>query len=672
ASGSSAGTQPTNLTRKMASFSRILLIVILGLAASTFAVGTLRGEPALQMFMAAVALAVGAIPEGLPAALTITLAISVKRMARRNAIIRRLPAVETLGSVTVICSDKTGTLTQNRMTVREILADEAYRAGPDGAITDESGSTAAAAPGSALGETLRAGLLCNDARLVTEGGEEKVAGDPTEGALLVSARAVGLDREKEAAALPRIDFIPFESAYQYMATLHRDREGAVVYVKGALERLLPVCAEGLDAGGTPAPLDAEGTRRAAAEMAGRGLRLIATARKRMPAGTERVTHADLAGGLTFLGIQAMMDPPRPEVAAAIESCRTAGIQVKMITGDHALTACAIARQLCLHQTCAPDMPDPVSVNGAEIEPMDDAALADTVTRASVFARVTPDQKLRIVESLQSLGHVVAMTGDGVNDAPALKKADIGIAMGINGTDVARESADMILADDNFTTIERAVEEGRSTFDNLTKFITWTLPTNIGEGLVILAAVFAGAALPILPVQILWINMTTAVLLGLMLAFEPIESGIMKRPPRDPRAPILTGEIVFRILLVGALLLAGSFGLFLWKLHQGMSEAASRTVAVNLFVITETLYLFNCRSLRKSAFSIGFFSNPWVLAGSAAMICLQMLFTYLPVMNTLFHTAPIGLPDWAGIAVLSVVTSLIVSIEKGIRQRFEKK
>jgi len=463
--------------------------------------------------------------------------------------------------------------------------------------------------------------------------------------------------------LPRIDAIPFESQHQYMATLHSagaDNPG-VMYVKGSVETILERCALFLDSAGQPAVLDAERVHGAVGEMAAKGLRVLAFARGEIKRGTTGLNHADVASGLIFLGLQGMIDPPRQEAIQAVQKCHAAGIRVKMITGDHALTASSIARQVGLHN------PSDV-VTGKALTGISDLELIDVADRTSVFARVTPEQKLRLVEALQAKGNVVAMTGDGVNDAPALKRADIGVAMGITGTDVAKEAADMVLTDDNFASIEAAVEEGRGIFDNLTKFIVWTLPTNLGEGLVILAAIFAGVPLPILPVQILWINMTTAVLLGLMLAFEPKEPGIMSRPPRDPKTPILTGVLGWRLFIVGMLLLAGAFGLFEWELMTGATVTAARTVAVNVFVLVELFYLFNCRSLTQSAFRLGFFSNPVLFGGVAIMVILQMMFTYLPTMNIMFHSAPISIEAWGRILAVSVFASFVVGIEKWLRAR----
>ncbi len=656
----------TPLTRKIARFSRILLYAILALAGITFGAGLLRGQAAFDMFMAAVALAVGAIPEGLPAAMTITLAIGVSRMARRRAIIRRLTAVETLGSTTIICSDKTGTLTENQMTVQEIMAGggqfivSGSGYAPSGKIL-KKGVTIDAAEFPALTECLKAGLLCNDSLLVEKEGRWEVHGDPTEGALFVSAMKGGLTADVEKKQLPRIDTIPFESQHQYMATLHdkgADKQRCV-YVKGSAESVLERCSSLLDSEGRTIAMDKDRILQDVESMAAKGLRVIAFARGGLKQGTNALHHADISSGLTFLGLQGMIDPPRAEAIEAVKKCRTAGIHVKMITGDHALTASAIAGQIGLNA-------DGNAITGKEMAQLSDRALIDVAGRTAVFARVTPEQKLRLVEALQTKGNVVAMTGDGVNDAPALKKADIGVAMGITGTDVAKEASDMVLTDDNFASIEAAVEEGRGVFDNLTKFIVWTLPTNLGEGLVILVAIFAGVTLPILPVQILWINMTTAVLLGLMLAFEPKEPGIMMRPPRNPKTPILTKELIGRIFIVASLLLAGAFGLFQWELLRGAPVAEARTVAVNVFVMAELFYLFNCRSLKKSVFALGLFSNPWVWGGVTIMLLLQLLYTYLPAMNWMFHSAPIGLEAWGRILAVSVLVFFVIGIEKWLR------
>lgn len=674
---STADVLETPLTRKIAGFSRLLLVVILALAALTFAVGVMRGQSAFDMFMAAVALAVGAIPEGLPAAVTITLAIGVSRMARRRAIIRKLPAVETLGSTTTICSDKTGTLTVNQMTVREVYAAgqkfELTGSGysPDGEIKPCGGT--AFGDNAAASECLLSGLLCNDSTLVQKDGRWDVNGDPTEGALLVSARKTGLDDRQVAQQWPRLDSIPFESQHQYMATLHdhEDERSRPVYVKGSIEVVLSKCNSALDASGQAADLDSAVVYAQLEEMASQGLRVLAFARGEMPAGSTAIGHSDIAN-LTFLGLQGMIDPPRPEAIDAVRACQSAGVRIKMITGDHPVTARAIAEKLGLDGATSGAEQSPLVMTSHDLAEKSDRELIDIAEQVAVFARATPEQKLRLVRALQANGHVVAMTGDGVNDAPALKQSDIGVAMGVGGTEVAKEAADMILTDDNFATIEAAVEEGRGVFDNLTKFIVWTLPTNLGEGLVILAAILAGVTLPLLPVQILWINMTTAVLLGLMLAFEPKEPDIMRRPPRDPKTPILDRTLILRIGIVGVILLVGAFGSFEWALGQGFSDAAARTVAVNVFVTVELFYLFNCRSLTKSMFTLGLFTNRWIVVGVATMVTLQLAFTYVPLMNYLFHTAPIGWDAWWRILLAGVAAYVIVGIEKSLRRQWSKR
>jgi Ca2+-transporting ATPase len=521
----------------------------------------------------------------------------------------------------------------------------------------------------ALAECLKAGLLATESQLVQKDGRWDVEGDPTEVALIVAARKAGFSEEALAKSLPRIDIIPFESERQYMATLHasgKDRE-TLVYVKGGVEVVLGRCVNMMDGAGGTIPLQAEEILEHAEQMASQGLRVLALGRGKLPAAAKALSHADVASSLTFLGLQGMIDPPRQEAIAAVRACQAAGISVKMITGDHVLTASAIAQQIGLDGAGSPTA-SPQALTGKAMAKLADEELAAAAERVAVFARVSPEQKLRLVEALQSRGHVVAMTGDGVNDAPALKQADIGVAMGITGTDVAKDAADIVLTDDNFATIEAAVEEGRGVFDNLTKFIVWTLPTNLGEALLVLTAVVSGAMLPILPVQILWINMTTAVLLGMTLAFEPKEPGIMQRPPRDPRKPLLTSDVVWRMILVGGFMLAGGFGLFEWELNSGADLTEARTVAVNVFVLIELFYLFNCRSLTRSAFQVGFFSNRWVLGGAGAMLALQVMFTYLPIMNRLFQSAPLSGWAWLRVVALGVTVFAVVGLEKWARRR----
>ena len=649
--GTSAGVA-TPLTRRLARFSRWLTVIIMALAAVTFAIGIARGETVAYMVTAAVALAVGAIPEGLPAAVTITLAIGVSRMARRHAIIRKLPAAETLGSTTVICTDKTGTLTQNRMTVRYVYAG-------DQVIELDSGPPGLAAP------CLIAGVLCNDAHLREDPVDGTIAtGDPTETALLVAAARQGISQRDELTARVRVDELPFSSDRGLMATVHRSpaTDEQLVVVKGATESVLALC----QMADWPSA-DPDGWRLAAEEQAAafgeQALRVLAFATRAVPEGWS--LDQGLPDDMAFVGLQAMADPLRAESVLAVAACRRAGISVKMITGDHPRTAAAIAREAGIG---SPDGPLPPVMTGAQLSSTPDEELRGLVETVDVFARVSADQKLRIVEALQAHQHIVAMTGDGINDAPALKQADIGIAMGYGGTEVAKEAAAMVLADDNFATIEAAVEEGRSIYDNLVKFITWTLPTNVGEGAVILAAIAAGTALPITPVQILWINMTTAVALGLMLAFEPAEPGIMTRPPRAPTQPLLTRTLVWRIVFVGALVLVGAFGLFELALDAGYSLDEARTVAVNAFVAMLIGYLFNCRSLESSVLSVGLFTNRLLLLGVVIMIALQLVVTYVPFMQVAFSTAALPAEAWLPVIGLGIAVFSLVGLEKALTSR----
>ncbi len=659
----------TPLTQKIAAFSKLLVWVILALAALTFTFGVIRGGSPVDMFMASVALAVGAIPEGLPAAVTIVLAIGVSRMAKRRAIIRKLPAVETLGSTTVICSDKTGTLTENQMTVQEIFAGGqtfALTGGgyePKGDLFHQD-QIAEPHHHPALIECLRAGVLCNESELIIEEGRHLMQGDPTEAALLVSGAKVGLHHRTTQSAHPRLGMIPFESQHMFRATLHDGQSGRTIYKVGAVEKILPRCTDMLGADGLTHTLQPDLIRQEVERMAAKGLRVIAFARRHPTHDQATLHHEHVQHGLTFLGLQGMIDPPRAEAIAAVAHCRSAGIQVKMITGDHAITARAIAERIGI----ADEGSDGIqAITGQELEAISDADLPDIAHRTEVFARVAPEQKLRLVRALQSRGHVVAMTGDGVNDAPALKQADIGIAMGIAGTDVAKGAADMILTDDNFASIQAAVEEGRGVFDNLRKFIVWTLPTNLGEGCIILVAVLLGITLPVLPVQLLWINMSTAILLGLMLVFEPNEKDLMSRPPRDPKRPLLTFPLIMRTGLVSLFMIGGGLWLFFHQLNvAGDTTHEARTAVVNVIVMVEVAYLFSCRSLNHSLFSIGFFTNRLAIFGATCMVAAQMLFTYAPVMNRLFQSTPLSLDAWTRILAITFLSFIAVELEKWIR------
>jgi magnesium-transporting ATPase (P-type) len=656
----------TPLLQQLAVFGRKLSLAILALSAASFGFGLLRGYGAAEMFMAAVGIAVAAIPEGLPAIMTITLAIGVQRMARRNAIIRRLPAVETLGSVTVICSDKTGTLTRSEMTVRTVATAETVLAvsgvgyGPDGAFhRDQQPMAIAQCPG--LAELARAAALCNDAHLRRVEEEWTVEGNPTEGALLALAMKAELDPDAERRDVPRLDAIPFESEHRFMATLHHDHlGGARVYVKGAPERVLEMCAwqQGRDG---PQPLAHESWKRRMSEISDRGERLLAVAVRRCEDGCRDLRFDDVESGLTLLGLLGLADPPRREAIDAIAACRAAGIRVKMITGDHAGTASAIGRELGLAAERA--------LTGQELEALDDAELRDAAATVDVFARTSPQHKLRLVEALQANGEVVAMTGDGVNDAPALKRADVGVAMGRKGTEAAKEAAEMVLADDNFASIASAVEEGRAVYDNLKKSILFILPTNGGEALVLLAAILLGRTLPMTPAQILWVNMITAVTLALALAFEPIEPGVMRRPPRRADEPLLSRFLLWRLAFVSSILLAGVFGLFVYEREHGAGVEQARTVAVNTLVAFEIFYLWSARHLLAPSLSReGMLGSRPALLAMALVIGFQLAFTYAPPMQRLFQTVALEPAAWLRIVAVASSVLVLVELEKLVLRR----
>ncbi len=660
----------TPLLRQMAQFGRWLTAAILVLASASFAFGILvRGYTAAEMFLASVGLAVAAIPEGLPAIMTITLAIGVQRMAARNAIIRRLPAVETLGTVAVICSDKTGTLTRNAMTVAGI--DTGGRAltvtgtgyDPHGAFLHD-GEVVQPQEDEPIAVALRAGVLCNDASIEQgDDGVWRMHGDPMEGALLVAAVKAGLDTDDIHRHYPRTDLIPFESAHKFMATLHHSHEGeSWIYVKGAPEAVLGMCDTQQDMDG-PAPLDRGAWVRRLEAMAGGGQRVLAVGVKRAEPHRSELDLADIDGDLTLLGLFGLMDPPREEAIAAVRTCRAAGMRVKMITGDHAATARSIARQVGLEQADE-------ALTGTELDQLDDIELERRIRQVDVYARVTPEHKLRLVQLLQQSGAVVAMTGDGVNDAPALKRADVGVAMGINGTEAAKEAAEMVLADDNFASIANAVEEGRTVYDNLNKAILFILPTNGGEALVVLGAILFGFhQFPLTPVQILWVNMITAVTLALALAFEPPEPGVMSRPPRNPRQPVLTALFLWRIAYVSLVLTAGTFGLFLWEQTRGASIEEARTVAVNTLVMFEIFYLFNSRYMTAPVLNrAGLLGNPYVPYAVGLLLLFQLAFTYLPPMQTLFGTAALDAAIWPRIILVASSVLFIVEAEKALVRR----
>ncbi|WP_333873547.1 cation-transporting P-type ATPase [Methylobacter sp.] len=657
-------TGTTPLIRQITKFGHWLALVIVLLSGATYATGVLWHHHApKEMFMMVVALAASAIPEGLPAIMTITLALGVRRMAKRNAIIRQLPAVETLGSVTVICSDKTGTLTRNEMTVQRIItATHVFGVSgvgyaPEGKV-DLGGVQVALNEYPELSDIARALVLCNDAQLRKHSdGTWQVIGDPTEGALLAFAAKLGLDAELERSVMPLTDAIPFESEHRLMATLHHQTEDkSIIYVKGAPERIRAMCHIPSDINETPhhSPNDWESK---AKEAASSGLRLLAVAVKVVDSTQHEVNFSDLNSGFTLLALVGIIDPPRDEVIMAVAVCNAAGIKVKMITGDHVETARAIGASLGigLHKH---------ALTGAEIEAMDDDQLQEVVLDVDVFARASPEHKLRLVQALQNTGQIVAMTGDGVNDAPALKRADVGVAMGLKGTEAAKEASDMVLADDNFATIGNAVREGRGIYDNIRKFILFTLPTNGGEALVVIAAILFQLTLPMTPAQILWINMVTSSTLGLALAFESPEFDVMRRQPRDPREPLLSWFFAWRVLMVSILMMAGSLGLFLWEIDRGSSLETARTMAVSAIVGAEMFYLINSRYIYKSVLSLeGLFGNRYALIAIAACAVLQLAYTHASPLQALFNSTDLSYDEWLKVLLVGMTIFLFAELEK---------
>lgn len=635
----------TPLVAQMDSFARWLSILILLCAGLLLVYGYFVGHHEFsEMFMAVVGVAVAAIPEGLPAVMTITLAIGVQAMARRHAIVRRLPAIEAIGSVSVICTDKTGTLTRNEMVVAAAetpegvfaVAGEGYA--PQGTIT----------PAGDLSKIALAATLCNDAALHRKEGRWTVEGDPMEGALLAFAGKVRGDH-----AARRLDAIPFDSRHRFMAVLTHGATGRLTHVKGAPERVLRMCGD----------IDYQPWHDKAEAMARRGLRVLALA-ERAETG-ERIDAAALEGGLTFLGLVGLIDPPRLEAIAAVAECRAAGIRVKMITGDHAGTAVAIAAQIGLANSHR-------VLTGADLDKLDDAQLALEVADVDVFARTSPEHKLRLVTALQAHGLSVAMTGDGVNDAPALKRADAGIAMGLKGSEAAKEAADLVLADDNFATIAAAVREGRTVFDNLKKVISWTLPTNAGESIVVVLALLAGLALPLTPVMILWVNLITAITLGLALAFEPTEAGTMARPPRRRDAPILSGELVWHVVLVALLFLAAVFGVFTYAIDRGYSLPLAQTMAMNTLVVLEIFHLFFIRNIHGTSLTWDAVRGTKVVWTVVIAITLaQFAVTYLPPLQAMLGTQPVPFTDGLLIVAVGVAFFAIIEVEKQLRLVFRR-
>ena len=653
------------LLRQMAIFGRWLTLVILLLAAGIFVYGLLlRDYPINEMFMAAISMAIAAIPEGLPAIMTITLALGVQSMARRNAIIRHLPAVEALGAVTVICTDKTGTLTRNEMTVQSVItADIQLQVSgvgysPTGGFSQD-GKEAPVTDYPDMLDMFRAGMLCNEASVHQQEGTWVIHGDPTEGSLITLAMKATLDPLFEQEKLSRTDVIPFESEHRFMATLHQDHAGnSRIYVKGAPEEVLAMCSHQRSQGEDQL-IQLDFWQAKIHEASATGQRILAIASHTIQIKQQILQSSDVEAGFTLLGLVGIIDPPREEAIAAIDKCHTAGIRVKMITGDHRITACAIGAKLGIGN-------GQNAVTGIELDKMDEAQLRKVVGEIDIFARASPEHKLRLVTALQDNGEIVAMTGDGVNDAPALKRADIGVAMGKNGTEVAKESAEMVLMDDNFASITHAVEEGRTVYDNIRKTVVYILPTSGGMAGVLILAIILGMALPITPVQILWINMVTTVTLAISLAFERPESGVMSRPPHDPNAPILSGFLVWRIVFVALLMMGGVFTLYLWETVQGASIELARTVVVNVLVMCGIVYLFNCRYLMASVCSRrGLLDNHYVLLAVGLLLILQLLFTYLPVMQQLFGTAALDAAAWGRIIAVSLLLFLIIELEKYI-------
>ena len=653
----------TPLLRQIKNFGYTITAAIGAISVLIFAYGKwVKHLDFVELFQAVVGIAVSLIPEGLPALITITLAIGVQRMAQRNAIIRRLPAVETLGSVSRICSDKTGTLTlMEMMVVSAVTAESAYQVTGDGYSPEgeikKDGQPAGKDPVLAL--MGRVSLLCNDAELFQEDGGWKVEGDPTEGALYPFAAKLGMDRQVEQAASPRIDAIPFESEHKFMATLQRTASGEqILLVKGAPEVILEHCDRQQTAGGQSSPLDREHFLKQSDRLAAQGERVLAFAWLQNPSvKTGGLTAADLPRTLILLGLIGLLDPPRKEAIEAVRECHGGGIRVTMITGDHRITAAAIAGMLGLGD-------GKTAITGAEIEDMDTATLQERVRAVDVFARASPEHKLRLVKAIQANNQIVAMTGDGVNDAPSLKKADIGIAMGIKGTEVTKEAAGMILADDNFASISAAVKEGRTVYNNIEKAMLFLLPTNFAQALVIAAAIFVGFTMPITAPQVLWVNMITSVALGLVISFEPHEIDVMQRPPRAVDRPIVTGFGIWRIIFVGLALLAYTLLAFFWMKAQGASDGLARTVAVNAITIGQVFYLLNSRYLLDSSLSLrAHMGNTYLPLGIIAVVILQLIFTYAPPVQAMFGNESIPLWVWPWLLAGGLVFFLIVEAEK---------
>ncbi|MDI3340663.1 MAG: HAD-IC family P-type ATPase [Sphaerobacter sp.] len=648
----------TPLQQRVDHLARSLALVTLVAAVTTFAIGTVRGESAVEMLLVAVALAVAAVPEGLPVGLTITLAAGVRRMAQRNAIVRHLLAAETLGSTTVIGSDKTGTLTQNRMTVRGIWTVDQYIT-PD-AANAPARSGAAVQPATAAYQTLLIGVLANEATIDLTPDGYRFTGDPTEAALLIAAHRLGLDPDALRQQYPSVAEVPFESERRFSASLRRTDEGYLLAVKGAPERLLPRC-EGMLRDGAVAPLDIAAVQAALDEMARRGMRVLAMVYRTFAAPPADPASAVEAGGLIFAGLQGMIDPPRPGVREAIAGCHRAGIRVLMITGDHAATAAAIAQDLGIAEPGAPIL------TSTDLQQLSDDALRQQVRRVQVYARVTPQDKLRVVLALKGLGEVVAVTGDGVNDGPALRAADIGVAMGRSGTDVAREAADMVLADDNFVTIYEAVREGRTAFDNVRKVTLFLVATNAAEVTAVVTAIAIGWPLPLLPAQILWLNLATEGLQDVALAFEPAEGDVLARKPIRRNEPILSRLLWERVVIAGLIAAAGALAMFNWELDRSGSLTSARSVALTTLVVIEAVQVFNVRSLRHSAFRVSPLTNRFLLAATLGGVLLHILALYLPPTQYLLRLEPVSLDAWLRMGLVAAAIVVAMELHKRLRR-----
>ncbi|WP_299847372.1 HAD-IC family P-type ATPase [uncultured Roseovarius sp.] len=651
-------TLKTPLVVQMDKFARWLTVLILLISGGLLAFGYfIRHIEFDAMFMAVVSFAVAAIPEALPAVMTIALAVGVQAMAKRHAIVRRLPAIETIGAVSVICTDKTGTLTRNEMMVttavvpegRVVVTGNGYS--PEGGFQNESGGSA---DGHALKDLARAARLCNDAALHVADGTWHVDGDPMEGALLSFAAKA----QQVSDGWTRRAEIPFDAERRYMAVLVEAGEGSpLILVKGAPEQVLEMCVDQV-AGTGCAPLDIAFWQAEADRIAASGQRVLAFA-QRTNASSDTL-KTELAETLSFVGLVGLIDPPRAESIAAVAECHRAGIDVKMITGDHAGTAAAIGRQIGLKN------PDAI-LTGAEIERMDDAVLAVAVLGTNIFARTSPAHKLRLVTALQTHDLIVAMTGDGVNDAPALKRADIGVAMGITGTEATKEAAELVLADDNFASITAAVREGRTVWDNIRKVVSWVLPTSAGEAGTIAAALLLGFALPVSPVQVLWVNMITAVTLGLALAYEPPESKTMSRPPRPRGAGLLTGGLVWHVVFVTALFLAAVFGIFAYALDKGYPLLLAQTMSMNMLVVLEIFHLFYIRNIFGTSLSLSAFrGTPAVWVSVIVATVAQFAVTYLPFAQAILGTRAVPLADGILIVVVGIAFFAIIETEKQLR------